>query len=48
VHIGLGFIDMKTDLERKLHKKIDLVSSNALSKFIRPFVNEEKKLIYER
>jgi len=48
VHIGLGFIDMKTDLEKKLHKKIDLVSSNALSKFIQPFVNKEKKLIYER
>lgn len=47
-HIGLGFVDMKFDLENKLHKKIDLVSSNSLSKFILPFVNANKKLIYER
>lgn len=47
-HIGLGFIDMKLDLEEKLHKKIDLVSSNAVSKYILPFVNRDKRLIYER
>ncbi len=47
-HIGLGFIDMKFDLEEKLHKKVDLVSSNAVSKHILPFVNRDKKLIYER
>ena len=47
-HIGLGFVNMKIDLENKLHKKIDLVSSNSLSKFILPFVNNDKKLIYER
>jgi uncharacterized protein len=47
-HIGLGFVNMKFDLENKLHKKIDLVSSNSLSKFILPFVNADKKLIYER
>ena len=47
-HIGLGFVDMKFDLEEKLHKKIDLVSSNALSNYILPFVNRDKRLIYER
>jgi len=47
-HIGLGFIKMKLDLEEKLHKKIDLVSSNAISKHILPFINNDKKLIYER
>ena len=47
-HIGLGFINMKLDLEEKLHKKIDLVSSNAISKHILPFINNDKKLIYER
>jgi predicted nucleotidyltransferase len=47
-HIGLGFVNMKLDLEEKLHKKVDLVSSNAISKHILPFINIDKKLIYER
>ncbi len=47
-HIGLGFLSMKFDLEDRLHKKIDLVSSNAVSRHILPFINKDKKLIYER
>ena len=47
-HIGLGFVKMKLDLEEKLHKKVDLVSSNAISMHILPFINSDKKLIYER
>ena len=47
-HIGLGFVNMKFDLEDKLHKKVDLVSSNAISKHILPFINSDKLLIYER
>jgi predicted nucleotidyltransferase len=47
-HIGLGFIKMKLELEEKLHKKIDLISSNAVSKYLLPFINKDKKLIYER
>jgi predicted nucleotidyltransferase len=47
-HIGLGFVNMKLDLEDQLHKKIDLVSSNAISSYILPFINKDKKLIYER
>jgi hypothetical protein len=39
-HIGLGFLNMKFDLEDMLHKKIDLVSSNAVS--------NDKMMIYER
>ena len=47
-HIGMGFVNMKFDLEEKLHKKIDLVSSNSISKYILPFINNDKQLIYER
>lgn len=47
-HIGLGFIDMKFELEEMLQKKIDLVSSNAVSKYILPFIDKDKKLIYEK
>ena len=45
-HIGLGFVGMKLDLENRLHKKIDLVSSEAISKYISPFIENDKKLIY--
>jgi predicted nucleotidyltransferase len=47
-HIGLGFITMQSDLQQKLHKKIDLISSKAVSKFIQPFIDRDKVLIYER
>ena len=46
--IGLQFIQMKLDLEKLLSKKVDLVSSNGLSKYIKPLIEQEKKLIYAR
>lgn len=46
--IGLGFVQMQIDLERILQKKVDLVSSNSLSKYIKPVIDNEKKLIYAR
>ena len=47
-HVGLGFVGMKLDLENRLRKKIDLVSSEAISKYISPFIENDKKLIYEK
>jgi uncharacterized protein len=46
--IGLQFIQMKIDLETLLNTKVDLVSSNGLSKYIKPLVDNEKQLIYAR
>lgn len=46
--IGLGFVQMQIDLEKMLKKKVDLVPSNSLSKYIKPLVDNEKKLIYAR
>ena len=46
--IGLGFVQMQIDLERMLKMKVDLVSSNSLSKYIKPLVDSEKELIYAR
>jgi predicted nucleotidyltransferase len=46
--IGLKFIQMKFDLENSLNSKVDLVSTNGLSKFIKPLIDKEKKIIYER
>jgi uncharacterized protein len=46
--IGLQFIQMRIDLENLLNKNVDLVSSNGLSKYIKPLVDNEKQLIYAR
>lgn len=46
-HIGLGFVQMKLDLEQRLHKSIDLVSSQSVTKRLLPYINKDKLLIYE-
>lgn len=46
--VGLQFISMKLDLEEQLNKPVDLVSYNGLSPRIRPFIDQDKQLIYER
>jgi predicted nucleotidyltransferase len=46
--IGLQFIQMKMDLEKLLENKVDLVSSNGMSKYIKPIVDSEKRLIYAK
>jgi predicted nucleotidyltransferase len=46
--IGLEFIQMQLDLEELLGKKVDLVSARGLSKYIKPIIEQEKKLIYAR
>ncbi len=47
-HIGLQFFQMKMDLEALLNHKIDLISSNGISPYILPSVDQEKLLIYEK
>ena len=39
---------MKLDLEKLLNTKVDLVSINGISKYIRPIVDQEKELIYAK
>ena len=46
--IGLEFIQMQLDLQQLLSKKVDLVSARGLSKYIKPILDREKKLIYAR
>lgn len=46
--IGLQFVKMKFDLEQLLYKKVDLVSSQAVSEHIKSAIDNEKQLIYAR
>lgn len=43
-----AFIDMQEELSTLLATKVDLVSSNGLSSFIKPQIDQEKQLIYEK
>jgi len=46
--IGMKFFLYQSDLEELLHKKIDLVASEGLSRHVKPFIDKDKILIYER
>jgi hypothetical protein len=46
--IGLEFVQMQLDLQELLSKKVDLITLNSLSKHIKPLIDKEKVLIYER
>jgi predicted nucleotidyltransferase len=46
--IGMQFFTYRDELEELLKRKIDLVSSEGLSRFIQPAIDNEKILIYER
>ncbi|MFP5082171.1 nucleotidyltransferase family protein [Pedobacter sp. JCM 36344] len=46
--IGISFFSYKYELEEILQKKVDLVSNEGLSKYVKPFVDKDKVLIYER
>ena len=45
--VGLEFIQVQLDLQALLKKPIDLVSSRGMSKYIKPYVDSEKFLLYE-
>ena len=46
--IGMQFFTYQEALENLLNKKVDLVSYEGISKYIKPFVDKDKVLIYER
>jgi predicted nucleotidyltransferase len=43
-----NYLTMADDLTKALGRKVDLVSTDGLSQFIIPFVNQDKQLVYER
>jgi uncharacterized protein len=46
--IGMKFFAYQSDLEELLHKKVDLVTTEGLSIHVKPFIDKDKILIYER
>lgn len=46
--IGMKFFKYQIELEDLLKTRVDLVSSEGLSRHVRPFVDKDKILIYEK
>jgi len=42
------FINIKLELEKLLNKPIDLVSTNGISPRLKPYIDKDKVLIYEK
>jgi predicted nucleotidyltransferase len=43
----MKFFSYQRELEDMLHKKVDVVTSDGLSKYVRPYIEKDKILIYE-
>ncbi len=48
VPIGIEYVQMYLDLKALTGKEVDLVTDQSLSKYVKPQVDKEKQLIYER
>ena len=48
VPIGIEYVQMYLDLKDLTGKEIDLVTEQALSEYVKPTVDQEKQLIYEK
>lgn len=46
--VGLEFVQMYLDLQDLLRQKVDLVSADGLSPYIKPYIEADKIVIYER
>jgi predicted nucleotidyltransferase len=46
--IGMQFFTYGDELQTILKKKVDLVTYEGLSKYVKPYIDKEKVLIYER
>lgn len=46
--IGMKFFSYQEELEKLLKVKVDLLSTEGLSRHVKPFIDHEKVLIYER
>lgn len=45
--IGMKFFSFQRELEDLLHDKVDVVASDGISKYVLPYVEKDKILIYE-
>jgi predicted nucleotidyltransferase len=46
--IGWDYLTWRDELRARLQKKVDIISAGWESKFIKPFIDKDKLVIYER
>jgi len=46
--IGLEYVQMQLDLQDLLNRRVDLISEQSVSKYIKPYIEQDKVLIYAR
>ncbi len=46
--IGFQYFSWNTELSEMLNKKVDIVSHGWENKFIKPFIDKDKMVIYEK
>ena len=46
--IGMHFFSYGDELQHLIKKKVDIVSDEGISKYVKPYIDKEKVLIYER
>lgn len=44
----LDLVELKINLEKKLRRKVDIVTYNSLNPYLRKTILEEQKVIYEK
>jgi uncharacterized protein len=47
-NVGLRYLTWHEDIETIINKKVQVVSDASVSKYIRPFIDADKVLIYEK
>jgi predicted nucleotidyltransferase len=45
--IGMKFFSYQRELEDLLHSKVDVITSDGISKYVQPHIEKDKILIYE-
>jgi len=46
--VGLDYFIWNDELAERLHKNVDIVSAGWENKHIKPFIDKDKRIIYER
>lgn len=47
-NIGLHYLLWHEELEEIIQRKVDVVSNKGVSRFIKPFIDADKELVYEK
>ena len=47
-NVGMSYYSWNEDLQELLHKKVDVVRKGWENKYVRPFIEKDKVVVYEK